>query len=76
MITKKIREETVTTGTKQQTSRESSTFMVNISARETTISSTVRTTSMSWSLTKLRIRSTSWVHRWMMSPVEWALCQA
>ena len=66
----------MTTGTKQHTIRESSTFMVNISAKDTKISSTVRTTSISWSLTKLRTRSTSWVQRWMMSPVWWELCQA
>ena len=37
---------------------------------------TVRSTSMSWLHTKVRITSTSEVHRWMMSPVAWAVCQS
>lgn len=76
VMTKNTRLETISTGTKQHTSRESSPFKENIMARDTTMSSTVRTTSISWSLTKLRMSSTSWVQRWMMSPVWWELCQA
>ena len=37
---------------------------------------TVRTTSTSWLHTNVRMTSTSEVQRWMISPVEWAVCHA
>ena len=58
-----------TRGIKQSTTRDSCTFMVNISERDIAIASSVCITVISCSLTNLRMSSTSWVQRWIMSPV-------
>ena len=57
-------------GMNSTATRDSLTFIENIMERYRMMRNTVRTTSTSWLHTKLRITSTSEVHRWMISPVE------
>ena len=63
-------------GTKAMDTRASRQSMTSMIPTYSTTTNTVRSTSMSWLQTKVRITSTSEVHRWMMSPVAWAVCQS
>ena len=63
-------------GIKAREISDMDTFMENMMPRYSAMRNTVRTTSTSWLQTKPRMTSTSEVHRWIISPVEWALCQA
>lgn len=53
---------------------DSRTFIRNMMTRYKMMRKTVRTTSTSWLHTNVRMTSTSEVQRWMISPVEWAVC--
>ena len=65
----------MTIGTKMTATSEILTFIVNMMVMVMTIRKLMRNTSTICALIKLRITSTSEVHRWMISPVWWAVCQ-
>ena len=63
-------------GRKARATREIFTLMGNMRTKETKTRNRTRKASRHWVVTKLRMTSTSEVHRWMISPVWWAVCQA
>ena len=65
-----------TTGRKARATREIFTLIENMRTKETKTRNRTRKASRHWVVTKLRMTSTSEVHRWMISPVWWAVCQA
>ena len=62
------------TGIKVRDTRASFQFITSMMPTYSATRNRVRSTSISWLHTKVRITSTSEVHRWMMSPVAWAVC--